>query len=64
MSTEQKLDLLISEVAELKALLYHGNLLPAKAAKTKKPKETPEETANRLLAKINGVANARKGRSV
>lgn len=57
MSTEQKLDVLLQEVAELKALIVGKS-----QQKTKKQakKESKEEIANRLLAKIGIAASAEK----
>ena len=57
MSTDQKLDLLLSEIAELKAALYgqKPNQMLHKEKKREK-KETKEEITNRLLAKIRGAA--------
>jgi len=61
MSIDEKVELLIKEVRELKAIFIHGNLLNKKPKKAKEPKaETSEEIANRLFAKIVAVEDARK----
>jgi hypothetical protein len=61
MSIDDKVELLIKEVRELKAIFIHGNFLNKKPKKAKEPKtETSEEIANRLFAKIVTVEDARK----
>lgn len=61
MGIEDKVELLIQEVRELKAIFVHGNLLSKKPKKAKEPKkETSDEIANRLFAKIATVGDAAK----
>lgn len=60
MSTEQKLDLLIAEIAELKAIVTKQKARPAKKSQ---PKESKEEITNRLLAKIRVAAEPEKAKN-
>jgi len=60
MSTEQKLDFLIAQIEELKAIIA-GQKMPPKARKQPR-QETKEEITNRLLAKIRIAADAEKAK--
>lgn len=60
MSTEQKLDLLLAEIAELKAIVSGQKARPAKKSQ---PKESKEEITNRLLAKIRVAAEPEKAKN-
>lgn len=59
MSTDQKLDLLLAEIAELKAMLYGQK---THSSKKQSQKETKEEITNRLLAKIRVAADAERAK--
>lgn len=58
LTTEQKIDLLLAQVEELKAMIA-GRPAARKNTKNKRA-ETKEEITNRLIAKIRGAADAEK----